>query len=102
MTANASLMDSCWITINDQGISLHYNSQDKAAIRLALFKSINLKKDTILFRVKALSTNQTLYKLKKLQRPVFLVNSRAFIVTLKLYKKPSIMPKLLDINCRVP
>lgn len=27
-------------TINDQGISLHYNSQDKAAIRPALFKSI--------------------------------------------------------------
>jgi len=27
---------------NDQGISLHYNSQDKAAIRFALFKSINL------------------------------------------------------------
>jgi len=97
-------MDSCGITINDQGISLHYNSQDKAAIRFALFESINLKKDTILFCVKALSTNQTLYKLKKLQRLKFLVNSRAFMIKSKLscYQKPSIIPKLLDLNCRVP
>jgi len=59
----------------------------KLLFALRYSKASIKKKDTILFRVKALSTNQTLYKLKKLQRPVFLVNSRAFIITLKPFLK---------------
>jgi len=42
MTKNVSLLDSCRIVFIEQGISLHYDSQDKTAISLALIKNKKL------------------------------------------------------------
>jgi hypothetical protein len=61
MTVNASLPDSCRTVFIRQGISLHFDSQDKTAINFALKKT----RETLFVMLKALSTGQTIYSLKK-------------------------------------
>lgn len=58
MTADVSLLDSCGTIFSRQGISLHYNSQNKAAIRL-VFSSLQEQGNN--FNNQTLSTSQIIY-----------------------------------------
>jgi len=63
MTVDVSLLDSCRTTIISQGISLHYNSQNKAAIHL-VFNYLQIQINR--FDNQTLSTSQIIYLFKKL------------------------------------
>jgi len=41
MTVSVSLQVSCWTIFIRQGISLHYNPQDKTSIYLSLWKNFH-------------------------------------------------------------
>jgi len=72
MTASESFQDSCGTIFIGQGISLHYNPQNKTSIYLSLLKNVNF----FFFCIQALRTDQTIYFLfLNLHSFVFLVNS---------------------------
>jgi len=60
MTVGVSFQDSCTTVFIGQGISLHYNPQNKTSIYLWLLKNFRL-----FFYIQALRTDQTIYLIFK-------------------------------------
>ena len=95
-------MDSCWITINDQGISLHYNAQNNTAIDQTLQEK---RKNNSYYHYGIEHESNHIRLFTNLHNSVVLVTSRSFQLSTSnksLNFIALLSPEVTVKFCRVP